>query len=138
MIQLKLTIEEIDYDSVAEFLAPAFADQTANGNIPAWARLLLVGGGATGDTIRKMLSKVPDSTKEDMIVQAVNFRTERTAERSAPFRDSSAIMASPDGPASHMLMKRTDCPRFRQFSATFRATPPLKVSTVPGFLPTGS
>lgn len=81
MIQLKLTIEEIDYDSVAEFLAPAFADQTANGNIPAWARLLLVGGGATGDTIRKMLSKVPDSTKEDMIVQAVNFRTERTAEK---------------------------------------------------------
>lgn len=78
MIQLKITLEDIDYESVAEYLTPAFEDQYQNGNLPGWARLLLVAGGNTAETVKKIIGKVPDSTKEDMIVQVVNYKTDRT------------------------------------------------------------
>ena len=79
MIQFTITIEDIDYDSVAEFLAPAFDDQYQNGDLPAWARLLLVAGGNTADTVKKIIARIPENTKEDMIVRMVNHSTDRTA-----------------------------------------------------------
>ena len=81
MIQLNITIEDIDYGSVAEFLAPAFEDQYQNGDLPGWARLLLVAGGSTAETVRKIVEKIPDDKKEDMIVRVVNYKTERTARK---------------------------------------------------------
>ncbi len=81
MIQLNITIEDIDYGSVAEFLTPAFEDQYQNGDLPGWARLLLVAGGSTAETVRKIVEKIPDDKKEDMIVRVVNYKTERTARK---------------------------------------------------------
>jgi len=81
LIELKITIEDIDYESVADFLTPAFEDQYQNGNIPGWARLLLVAGGSTAETIKKIVARVPDEKKEEMIVQVVNYKTERTARK---------------------------------------------------------
>ena len=81
MIQLNITIEDIDYDSVAEFMAPAFDDQYQNGELPGWARLLLVAGGSTAETVKKIIGKIPESTREDMIVRVVNYQTERTARK---------------------------------------------------------
>ena len=81
MIQLNITIEDIDYGSVAEFLTPAFEAQYQNGDLPGWARLLLVAGGSTAETVRKIVEKIPDDKKEDMIVRVVNYKTERTARK---------------------------------------------------------
>ena len=81
MIELKLTIEDIDYDSVAEFMAPAFDEQYQNDTLPGWARLLLVAGGSTQETIRKIMNKIPDEKKEEMIVRVVNYQTDRTARK---------------------------------------------------------
>ena len=81
MIQLNITIEDIDYGSVAEFLTPAFEVQYQNGDLPGWARLLLVAGGSTAETVRKIVEKIPDDKKEDMIVRVVNYKTERTARK---------------------------------------------------------
>ena len=45
MIELKLKIEDIDYDSVADILAPALKDRIDSSEFPAWARLLFLAGG---------------------------------------------------------------------------------------------
>ena len=81
MIQLNITIEDIDYGSVAEFLTPVFEDQYRNGDLPGWARLLLVAGGSTAETVKKIVERIPDDKKEDMIVRVVNYQTDRTARK---------------------------------------------------------
>ena len=51
----------------------------------------MVAGGNTADTVKKIIGKVPDSTKEDMIVQVVNYKTDRTVRKLEDFAAEKGI-----------------------------------------------
>lgn len=80
MIEIKLKIEDIDYDSVADILAPALKDRIDGSEFPAWARLLFLAGGMNGDAFKKILSRVPKDAIDDFVVKLLNEKGDKTAE----------------------------------------------------------
>ncbi|MCQ2452488.1 MAG: hypothetical protein MJ075_05065 [Oscillospiraceae bacterium] len=81
MVELSITLDEIDFDSVAELLTPVMEGQLQNGSFPPWAKMLLLAGGANAETVKKLLAKIPDSKKEEFLVQAVNYKTTQSARK---------------------------------------------------------
>ena len=80
MIEIKLKIENIDYDSLADIIAPMLKEKLDNGDFPAWARLLFMAGGMNGDAVRKILSRIPENKREEMIIQLLNKNSKAAAE----------------------------------------------------------
>ena len=80
MIELKLKIEDIDYDSVADILAPALKDRIDSSEFPAWARLLFLAGGMDGAAFKKILSRVPDDAIDGFVVKLLNEKSEKASQ----------------------------------------------------------
>lgn len=80
MIELKLKIENIDYDSLADLLAPALKDRIDSSEFPAWARLLFLAGGMDGAAFKKILSSVPNDAIDDFVVKLLNDKSDKAAE----------------------------------------------------------
>ena len=79
MIELKLKIEDIDYDSLADILAPALKDRIDSSEFPAWARLLFLAGGMDGQAFKKILSRVPSDAIDEFVVKLLNEKRDRAA-----------------------------------------------------------
>ena len=79
MIELKIKIEDIDYDSLADILAPALKDRIESSEFPAWARLLFLAGGMDGAAFKKILSRVPDDAIDDFVVKLLNEKSDKAA-----------------------------------------------------------
>lgn len=80
MIELKLKIENIDYDSVADILAPALKDRIDSSDFPAWARLLFLAGGMDGAAFKKILSRVPNDAIDGFVAKLLNEKSDKAAE----------------------------------------------------------
>ena len=80
MIELKLKIEDIDYESVADILAPALKDRIDSSEFPAWARLLFLAGGMDGAAFKKILSRVPDDAIDGFVVKLLNEKSEKASQ----------------------------------------------------------
>ena len=80
MIEINLKIEDIDYDSIADILAPALKDRIEGSEFPAWARLLFLAGGMDGDAFKKILSRVPDDAIDEFVVKLLNEKSDKAAE----------------------------------------------------------
>lgn len=81
LVELSITLDEIDFDSVAELLTPVMEGQLQNGSFPAWAKMLLLAGGTNAETVKKLLAKIPESKKEEFLVQAINYKTDQSARK---------------------------------------------------------
>ena len=79
MIELKLKIESIDYDSIADILAPALKDRIDSSEFPAWARLLFLAGGMDGSAFKKILSRVPSESIDEFVVKLLNDKSDKAA-----------------------------------------------------------
>ena len=79
MIELKLKIDNVDYDSLADILAPALKDRIESSEFPAWARLLFLAGGMDGSAFKKILSRVPSDAIDEFVVKLINDKSGQAA-----------------------------------------------------------
>lgn len=76
MIEIKLNISDIDYDSMAELIAPMLREKADKGEVPAWIKLLMIGGGNGIDAVKKVMHRIPDDKKEMFIAGLIDSNSE--------------------------------------------------------------
>lgn len=75
MLEIKLSVENIDYESLADLIVPILKDKSDSGELPIWAKLMFVGGGMNGDTARKIISKIPKEKLDEFTVKLINEKS---------------------------------------------------------------
>lgn len=68
MFEIKLSIENIDYESLADMLVPMLRERSDAGELPVWAKLLFIGGGMNGDAAKKIISKIPKENLDELTI----------------------------------------------------------------------
>jgi hypothetical protein len=73
MIEIKLRVGDVDYDSLAELLLPAVFEQMGQGaDSPLWSRLLFSSQGLTEAAAKAVLKKLSRDKKEEILVKYIN------------------------------------------------------------------
>ena len=80
MIELKLTVSNIDYESLAGLMAPMLIEQMNSENVPGWIKMMLIGSGMNSEGIKKIMSHFTESKLEAMAVKSINKNRDKTAE----------------------------------------------------------
>ena len=84
MIELKILVDELDYDSVAEFLIPALAESMAKDQKGG-----VLGGVLSGNPemltgmARKLLHTMSQDKRDELLVQLVNKNREKLLDKGA-------------------------------------------------------
>lgn len=76
MIEIKMNISDIDYDSMAELIAPMLREKADKGELPAWIKLLMIGGGNGTDAVKKVMHRIPEDKKEQFIASLIDGNSE--------------------------------------------------------------
>lgn len=81
MIELKLQVSDVDYDTLAELLLPAVLEQMGRGaDSPLWSRLLLSSQGFTAGAAKAVLARLSKEKKDEMLVSYINKNGSKIAE----------------------------------------------------------
>ena len=80
MIELKLIIEDVDYNSIADAMAPMIIEQMNNENMPGWVKMMLLGSGMNADGLKKLMSRFSGKKLEAMAVSSLNKNGDKAAE----------------------------------------------------------
>ncbi len=81
MIELKLQVSDVDYDTLAELLLPAVMEQMGRASdSPLWSRLLLSSQGFTAGAAKAVLARMSKEKKEEMLAGYINKNGSRIAE----------------------------------------------------------
>lgn len=76
MIEIKMNISDIDYDSIAELIVPMLREKDDKGELPAWIKLLMIGGGNGTDAVKKVMHRIPEDKKEQFIAGLIDGNSE--------------------------------------------------------------
>jgi len=75
-MKLTVTVNDIDYDSLADLLVPALAQQMEN----TWFPVNLTENGKATDAAKAMLRRMPEKRKNALLCNAVNRNEEKIAD----------------------------------------------------------
>lgn len=71
-MEIKLNIDNIDYDSLAELMMPMLLDHMSTDNDDLMSRLMLLSQGFTASTVRLILSKMSQEKKDELLIRIIN------------------------------------------------------------------
>ena len=91
MIELRVVIDNIDYDSLAGLLAPVIEEQIKSGVIPAWAKLLFLGRGINEDSVKSFLQKLPEGAKDSLASSVINSNGDKVREMLEKFARENGV-----------------------------------------------
>lgn len=81
MIELKILIDEIDYDSVADFLVPLLVEKLKKEDKTGLFGSMLSGNSAMASNMaRSLLEKMPQEKKDELVVQLLSKNREKLLE----------------------------------------------------------
>jgi hypothetical protein len=81
MLELKLKVSELDYDSLTELLLPAIFEQMGQGSdSPLWSRLLFSSQGLTESAAKAVLKKMSKEKKDELLIKYINKNSSKIAE----------------------------------------------------------
>ena len=73
MIEIKLQIDDIDYDTAIDVLLPVLADQMAKGTENPMLRRLFTGGQKlSASAAKSFISIMPKEKKDELVVKYIN------------------------------------------------------------------
>lgn len=73
MIELKLRLDKVDYDALAELLLPMLFEQMSEAaDAPVWSRVLLRSQGMTERAAKAVLDRMSEEQKDALLVRYVN------------------------------------------------------------------
>ena len=79
MIELKLLIDDTDYDALVERMMPMILEKSDPSELEPWARLLVLSKGLNAATVSKILSRVSKEKKDELAVRYINKNREKIA-----------------------------------------------------------
>ena len=91
MIELRVVIDKIDYDSLAGLLAPVIEEQIKMGGIPVWAKLLFLGRGINEDSVKSFLQKLPEGAKDSLASSVINSNGDKVCEMLEKFARENGV-----------------------------------------------
>ena len=71
-MEIRIKIDDIDYDALADLMMPMLLEQLSNDKDDVVTRLMLLSQGFTESTVKKILSKMPQQKKDEMLVRLIN------------------------------------------------------------------
>ena len=71
-MELKLNIDNIDYNSLAELMMPMLIDHMSNDSDDLMSRLMLLSQGFTAATVRAILGKMSQEKKDELLIRIIN------------------------------------------------------------------
>ncbi len=71
-MEIKINIDDIDYDSLAELMMPMLLDHMSSDNEDLMSRLMLLSQGFTASTVRAILSKMSQEKKDELLIRMIN------------------------------------------------------------------
>ena len=81
MIELKILIDEIDYDSVADFLVPLMVEKLKKEDRTGLFGSVLSGSSAMASNMaRGLLEKLPQEKKDELVVQLLTKNRDKLLE----------------------------------------------------------
>jgi hypothetical protein len=81
MIELKMKVSEVDYDSLTELLLPAIFEQMGqSSDSPLWSKLLFSSQGLTEGAAKAVLKKMSKEKKDELLVKYINKNGAKIAE----------------------------------------------------------
>ena len=81
MIELKILIDEIDYDSVADFLVPLLVEKLKKEDKTGLFGSMLSGNSVmTSNMARGLLEKMPQEKKDELVVQLLTKNRDKLLE----------------------------------------------------------
>ncbi len=81
MIELKILIDEIDYDSVADFLVPLLVEKLKKEDRAGLFGSVLSGNSAMASNMaRGLLEKLPQEKKDELVVQLLTKNRDKLLE----------------------------------------------------------
>lgn len=81
MIELKILIDEIDYDSVADFLVPLLVEKLKKEDRTGlFGGLLSANTGMASNMARGLLEKMPQEKKDELVVQLLTKNRDKLLE----------------------------------------------------------
>lgn len=82
MIEIKIMIDDIDYDTAADVLLPIFAEQFVNGNDNPMLKQLFSGGQRlSASAAKSFISIMPQRKKDELVVRYLNANKEKISEQ---------------------------------------------------------
>jgi hypothetical protein len=72
VMEIKINIDDIDYDSLAELMMPMLLDHMSSDNEDLMSRLMLLSQGFTASTVRAILSKMSQEKKDELLIRMIN------------------------------------------------------------------
>ena len=97
MIELKILIDEIDYDSVADFLVPLLVEKRKKEDRTGLFGSVLSGNSAMASNMaRGLLEKLPQEKKDELVVQLLTKNRDKLLETAAlpPRKTASACRSA--------------------------------------------
>lgn len=71
-MEIKIKVEDIDYEALAELMMPMLIEHMRNDKDDVVSRLMLLSQGFTESTVKKILSKMPQHKKDELIIKLIN------------------------------------------------------------------
>ena len=71
-MEIKINIDNIDYDSLAELMMPMLLEHMSSDNDDLMSRLMLLSQGFTASTVKTILSKMSQEKKDELLVKMIN------------------------------------------------------------------
>jgi len=72
MIELKLLIDDLDYEAMIERLMPKAIENADTSELEPWARLLILSKGLNASTISSIVSRMSKEKKDALAVRYIN------------------------------------------------------------------
>lgn len=80
MVELKIKISDIDFESIADVMAPAIIGELDSQNVPGWVKMMLLGSGMNGDGVKKIMKHFSEDKLESFTVKGINKNSDKACE----------------------------------------------------------
>ena len=71
-MEIKINIDDIDYEALADRMMPLLISQLSNDREDVATRLMLLSQGFTESAVKMILSKMPKEKKDQLLVRLIN------------------------------------------------------------------
>ena len=80
MLELTVKISDVDFDSVAEIMAPFIISELNSREVPGWVKMMLLGSGMNSEGIKKLMNRFSDDKLESFAVKGINKNSDKACE----------------------------------------------------------
>lgn len=71
-MEIKIKIDNVDYDALADLMMPMLIDHLSNDKDDVVTRLMLLSQGFTESAVKKLLARMSQEKKDELLVKLIN------------------------------------------------------------------